>query len=664
MQDFDHISIDNLKLSKRIVHALERGHVFTVGDIKRLLSNKYLPRIRFIGTKSLDEILTALDELYKNPAQLIKTEKPSDQSIVTINKVHADIFDNIPIDSLQLPRAIRGSLKKNKIRTFGELRKLSNKELLNINRIGPKSLEEIRQVITDTVNKADEYLIKNTTGEESNPMPIALNPVLQENLVGNWADAIQSYLESEKSTYLYVLISRFGYKPKKLEEIAKELGVSRERVRQIQDLGAGRFLKYLKLSRAGFSNTMVLLREINNILSTYGEDLSLARFKLLLQEKNLLGEFPKTLMNERIKEIDLLETLICWLNLLANKRYNMQPIVFPIDIRDLVHSGNVSIKDHAALSNISPQDRRKIKRKVLFTGGITIRETIKMLSIDEKIAILLLKSLNLQKVDAEWFSIKNLDRDKEKSKIPLRMAGLKMLAVTPDVDIDTFHEGLRRHASRLYSGIAPMHVINHILPVLGFEINNSKVTTRLLTKGILSESEKSLISAIRKNGDAASFLEIAEEFFLQKLSLPAVSVTLKRSPIVEKVDEGLYKLRGADISWQQIEDVKKRQKRFSQDNEVTHGLDGVVRMKFTVNSYAFLTGVVGAYSIKELSGSWSVVHEGTSLGEAKIDEAYLWGLANLFKKLDIKMGERIELALNTWNRIKWIGKFRQKNGHN
>ena len=169
-------------------------------------------------------------------------------------------------------------------------------------------------------------------------------------------------------------------------------------------------------------------------------------------------------------------------------------------------------------------------------------------------------------------------------------------------------------------------------------------------KDILSQSEKCLISAIRKNGGVASFLEIAEEFFLQGLSLPAVSVTLKRSPIADRVNEGFHKLRGTEISWQDIEIAQKRQKRFAQDDEITHGLDGIVRMRFTVNSYAFLTGVIGAYSVKGLSGSWDLVHDGASIGEVKIEEQYLWGLAKIFKELDIKMGDRIELGFNTWNR--------------
>jgi hypothetical protein len=336
--------------------------------------------------------------------------------------------------------------------------------------------------------------------------------------------------------------------------------------------------------------------------------------------------------------------------LLSNKRYNLQPIEFSVNISDLVRAGNVSISDHVTLLKVSTKQRRTIKRKVFFTGGITIKETMKILSADERIASLVLESLNLGKIDKEWFSLKNFETDKDNSKIPLRIAGLKMLAVNPEMEINTFNEGLRRHASRFYASIAPIHIISHILPLLGFEVIDSKVRTNLLTDSALSRSEKSLIAVIRKHEGVASFLEIAEEFFLQRLSLPSVSVTLKRSPIVEKADDGLYILRGTNILWPQIENARRRQKRFSQDAEITHGLDGIVRMKFTVSSYAFLTGVISSSGLRELSGSWSVVYDGKLLGEAKIDEAYLWGLAKLLKKLDVKMGERIQLALNTWNR--------------
>ncbi len=432
--------------------------------------------------------------------------------------------------------------------------------------------------------------------------------------------------------------------------------VTRERVRQIQEAVAIRYLNHTRYPVA-----FKLLEKIEKVFSIHGDDLSLTGLKTILNREGVLGQFSETMKTEYIKKIDTLETLICWLSLMSNKKYTLQPTEFSVDIFNLTKSGKVSIRDRAALMNISTKERRKIIRKVLFTGGITVKEASKILIEDERVTALALKNLNLQKIDNEWFSFKNLTEDRDNSKIPLRIAGLKMLAVNPIMEIDSFHDGLRRHASRFYASIAPLLVIEHFLLKLGFDINNSKISTQLPVKGVLSQSEKSLISAIRKGNGVASFLEITEEFFLQNLSLPAVSVTLKRSPIAEKMSEGFHKLRGTEISWQDIEIARKRQKRFAQDDEITHGLDGVVRMKFTVNSYAFLTGVVGAWSVKELSGSWTLLQDGSPFGDAKIDESYLWGLAKIFKKMEVKRGERMELAFNTWNRTLSVQKAAYEN---
>lgn len=642
MQEFDHIPIEILNFPKRIYHALVRGKVLTVGNLRDFYINRKKYYVRNIGEKSFGEISKALEGLPNNPYVLAFEKKESIQLSFHDAKWEGKASQSA-IDILNLPTAIRGILKSRGITTIDDLRKASDETLLRIRLIGPQKLGEIRKILIDF--------------DENPSVSVAEKPaVIEEKKVITWAQIVEDYFQNEKDVYSFILISRFGYAPKTLEEIAAELGVTRERVRQIQEAVAVRYLNHIR-----FSGGVGLLGQIEKIFSEHGDSLSLSSLKTILKSTGVLGQFSEPIKTEHIKNVNLLETLICWLGLISNKKYTLQPIEFSVDISRLTKAGKISIRDHATLMSISTKERRKIKRKVLFTGGITVGEASRILSKDERFTILALRNLNLQKIDDEWFTFKSLADDKDNSKIPLRVAGLKMLAVNPTMDIDSFHDGLRRHASRFYSGIAPISVIEHVLPMLGFEIKGSKIWTQLSTKGILSKSEQCLVSAIRKNGGIASFLEVAEEFFLHNLSLPAVSVTLKRSPIVEKVNDGFHKLRDTEISWRDIENAQKRQKRFAQDDEITHGLDGVVRMKFTVNSYAFLTGVVGAGSVKELSGSWMVIHDGGLLGDAKIDEAYLWGLAKIFKKLEVKIGERMELGFNTWNRTLSVRKVNNEN---
>jgi hypothetical protein len=656
MQEYDHLPVESLNLSRRTYHALVRSRILTIGDLRQFFINKNKYQIRNIGAKSLDEISKALEELPSNTSLLSHLEEKPVLSHFHEDKSVGKSLQS-PIDVLHLPVAINDILKNHGIRTIEDLRKTPNSKLLKINLISSKQLKEINRLLDKFVNNLGMIAISESVTEGNESVMIVNEPLeAVEKKVITWSQVIEDYFRNEKEVYTYILISRFGFSPKTLEEIAANLGVTRERVRQIQEAVAVRYLNHLR-----FSGAIGFLEKIEQVFAAHRDRLSLSTFNATLKKERVLGQFSEPFTTEHIKNIDLLETMICWLNLISNKKYTLRPIEFSVNISDLTKSGKISIRDHAILKNISKKEKREIKRKVLFTGGITVKEATRILLKDERIIILLLKKLNLQKIDDEWFTFKNLTDDHDNSKIPLRIAGLKMLAVNPTMSFDSFHDGLRRHASRFYSSIAPIHVVERVLPLLGFEIKDSKVSTQLSVKGILSKSEECLVNAIRKNDGIASFLEIAEEFFLQSLSLAAVSVTLKRSPIAEKVNDGFHKLRGADISWQHIDDAKNRQKRFSQDDAVTHGLDGVVRLKFTVNSYAFLTGVIGANSVKELWGSWSVVHEGKPYSEAKLDEVYLWGLAKLFKKLDVKMGERMELAFNTWDRTLSVRRIGNEN---
>lgn len=653
-QDLDQTFIKDLRLSKRTFNALCRKGVFTVGKLKELIHNNKLEKINFIGQKCIDEVSNALDEFYKEASNPVSNAKTSETTLSLsksiaknnisvenplLHKMEIGDIDSASVEILCLHASTKGALIKNGVNTIGDLKLATDKKLKSFNLIGPKVLIDIRKALKSVVDTPDKYIPKKNIVDKWIPSQA-------NNAIAPWAEITQSYFESEKDNYTYVLLSRFGFKPKKLEEIASELNITRERIRQIQEAATARFLKYVR-----FAGTMQLFRRIHEILLEYGENISLEKFKGQLRKENLLGEFSPSLMSNRIPIIDPFETLICWLNLLSDSKHTQPPVEFPVDIKTLINSDSLTIKDSEKLRNILPRLIRKIKRKVHFTGGIDIKEASKILSEDEGATELVLRKINLMKIDEYWYSLKTYDTESDTSKIPLWTAGMKMLAVKTDINLDTFYDGLRRYANRFYPSIAPINVVSHALKLLGFEINDQQiVSTEQSHKNILSQSEKSLVLAISNNDGVASFLEIAEEFFLQNLSLPAVSVTLKRSPIAEKVEEGFYKLRGTEISWQQIDAAKRRQKRYSQDEKISHGLDGIVRIRLTVNIYAYLAGVVGSYGIKGMTGSWSVIYNNESFGEAKMDETYLWGLPKIFKKLDVRLGDRIELAFNTWNR--------------
>jgi DNA-directed RNA polymerase alpha subunit len=75
MQEFDHVSIKSLDLSKRTYHALSRSGVLTIGDLRVFYTNREKYRVRSIGDKSLGEIAKALENLNMNLSQLVLEKK-------------------------------------------------------------------------------------------------------------------------------------------------------------------------------------------------------------------------------------------------------------------------------------------------------------------------------------------------------------------------------------------------------------------------------------------------------------------------------------------------------------------------------------------------------------------------------------------------------------
>ncbi len=305
-QDLGQIPIENLRLSRRTFNALRRRGVFTVGKLKELFQNNNLQKIYFIGQKSLDEVSNALNKFYREASNPILEEKISDSIFSLSPDIDMKDIDLAPVEILSLHASIRGALIKSGIKTIGDLRLATDGMILNINRIGPKMLIEIRQALKSVVAAPDKYVTKHKIQGKQ--------PASQDNKVtATWAEITQGYFESERDNYILILLSRFGFRPKKLEEIASELGITRERVRQVQEAATVRFLKHVR-----FAGPAQLLERIHEMLSEHGESLSLRMFKAQLGKENLLGEFTPTLMSERISKIDPFETLICWLNLLSD----------------------------------------------------------------------------------------------------------------------------------------------------------------------------------------------------------------------------------------------------------------------------------------------------------------------------------------------------------
>ncbi|MDI6700371.1 MAG: RNA polymerase sigma factor RpoD/SigA [bacterium] len=133
--------------------------------------------------------------------------------INAVNRVQQEILDN-----------------ENRVPTFKEIADkigMTENEVKNI-----LSLNKIELSLSDPVGSDDNLYLGDTIAEESNLSP-------EEALLRKrYKETLQSQLEKLSERESYVLKKYFGledYRPHTLEEIGRELNISRERVRQIKD---------------------------------------------------------------------------------------------------------------------------------------------------------------------------------------------------------------------------------------------------------------------------------------------------------------------------------------------------------------------------------------------------------------------------------------------
>jgi len=224
------------------------------------------------------------------------------------------------------------------------------------------------------------------------------------------------------------------------------------------------------------------------------------------------------------------------------------------------------------------------------------------------------------------------------------------------LEFDSFCDGLRRYISRHFDAIAPPEVILHMLLLIGFKVENNIVSFTGEQRVELGRSDKAILELLDKKGPVLSYQEIVEHILSKGFSFPtATSRIMPGSPIIEKIEQGIYKLRGYNETWHDIESVKARQEEFTRSAEISYGLDGIIRYRVNVGVWE-IGGVLSVsrscQQLPDLGEGWPVYVADKKVGVATRDDSLIWGLSPAFNEIGIKLGDRVELAFITWNEQK------------
>lgn len=244
-------AIGVLNIPTKYEQLLITSGITTVGKFYNTKMKKFI-KIKGIGTKTAKYLMSVKREIklisFLDSSKIISLHRSKKKSnIKRSDKLIGTIFNSIdlpnrvfrddPIEILGLPARIENVLKMRSLETIGEFYDCPDKYILKFRSIGQNSLRYLQSVkgdlkpllrSHDSSTSLDEQKTKITKRSKAK-LPLSISrDKLVDLLIGRAGD--------ERSTDIIKL--RYGLKKgekETLEEIGKSYGISRERVRQLQN---------------------------------------------------------------------------------------------------------------------------------------------------------------------------------------------------------------------------------------------------------------------------------------------------------------------------------------------------------------------------------------------------------------------------------------------
>lgn len=630
--------IEVLPLSRRTLNALTRSALTTLGHVSLLLEEFHSTKIvsvRNIGVKGIRELESCFDKY-------LSKLKSDQQQPATIQS-----------DSLQTGSS-ENSESQYPYRRWEKLLQILQAEI---------SQELLRpEVIVGGFTLAD--LITSKTIEQGELHLRYFSDLLASVLIDKTiCDELVRLSEGVSKEHLEIFYQRMGPKKITLEELGDKKGVTRERVRQITNKVKRslrqRILKgsYLRLQTALY------------IATEMEASISYSVWLKKLTTTGLLGKWPKDNQQHKFSGLTPggLLIAVCKLineivieegNTSLSTRFKVSEyLTTTIDAQYPQLSAEVIKK----LASLPKETKRAIRKQARNGGAVNIHDVAQKLGLTIEDARLVLVSWKYKSLSDDWYIVrppKNLEGMDRHWAVAHTV--LKMMKFCGPLEINEICNGLRRHMSRGGHSIPPPAIMEQVLVALGFQINGGRASWPFENISIASKSENIILDTLGRFGPVISHFELVQAFTQAGLSLPALSVTLKHSPLFAKVEMGVYKLRGKAHTHGDLEKVQQRQPVTAAEPEVAFDLTGNIRFRINLGSMAVTSGVIVTSHLPNLSGRWTSFVDDLACGSITIRDTQIWSLTKSLRCLNAQVGERIELNFDTWKHIVTVSRIQNE----
>ena len=628
-------SIRELNLSSHSFNALTQVGIQTVGEVVQLIESVRLQTIREFGTKCILEITTILPQVKILNGTEAESWLPSD--------VWSQLIVRIVNDAEIESKIKKGNIPERVIRAQSQLiRKQLSSGLLH---------EE-----TIIAEKSIKDWLAETETIENNRVYEVLATILGSSL--NICEEIDFFLSQILGQYrMPILLSAYGFETQTLAQIGKELGISRERVRQIRN--------ELKDKATAISNlkTKPALHRIQSALLIAGDlglNITYEKWAQRIRSSGLAGDWT----SQDLVGTDTVEAMVALCNLLAD--CEIRWLQMPKNLRYAVQLAtegkpNVPAKILHRLETLSDEIKRLIDGHIKNSGAVHVR----WLSQESEMKLEVIKDV------LQWRGYKRLSEDWYVPTLSqmsyhdvFHRCLRKMFQYCGPLNIDDVCAGLRHLLSRKHVVLSkrrefpvpPPDVMAEIIRMHDYKYEDELYYWDGEYDGNLNAGETVIMNCLEQIGPVLHHSELVQALIESELSFPLLHATLQRSPLFDKIESGLYKLRGREVTYHDIERAKAAREHQPLRPEVEYLMDGNIIVSVTPGAVAVGSGTIFCERFRDFRGDWPCYVNGEEAGELNAVENEFRHLKKSFELLNCQPGERLKFIFNTRNRIVTIEK--------
>ena len=623
-------AIEELNLTPRSFNALTRASVQTVAEVLQLVESGGLRNVRGLGRKSISEIKDKLVQI----KILNDSEVEPNTTVITAEE---EVFLDSESRSLMIQDEI--------------LRRVVTWQSQLVSKQLSRGLLHEQAIIA---NRPIRDWLAQVEKVESNRIYEVLATVLTSSL--NVCEEIEFLLSQTPQQYsMDVLLSTCGYEQKTLRQTGVELGISRQRVKQIRSEIKDKITSIISLKARP-----ALLRMQSALLTAadLGLDITCEKWTLHICSSGLVGDWT----SQDFVGTDTVQAMIAICNLLASCKISW--LKMPLNLHYAVQLAmegkpDVPAKFPHALETLPDEIKRLIDGHTKNSGGVYVKWLSLETGMELNATKDVLQILGYKSLSGNWFVPKVIANAHQiKHHDVFHRCLRKMFQYCGPLSIDDICSGLRHTLSRKHVvfskqrefPVPPPDVMDGIVKIHDYKCEDGLYYWDGAYDEKLNAGETVIMNSLEQIGPVLHHNELSQAFLGSALSFPLLHATLNYSPLFDKIDRGLYRLRGSKVTYEDIERAEAAGEPRSLRPEVEYDIDGNIIVSVTLSTIAVASGTIFCGKFPNLSGDWHCYVHGQEVGELNATETEFRSLKKPLELLNCQPGNRLKFIFNTWER--------------